>query len=476
MKVTFLEPPSLEEKVPERLAGCTYELYHFPDLANLYALTMLDEAGLDVGYIDSGLEKLDESAFLRHVGEDDSDIYVIHSVILSKRTDLHFMGKILEMKGAVRIILHGPEPTRVPGQYLVDPRVVICRGEIENKILACVAGEAPPGVSMLRDGRAVHLEPSGELVDLDELPVPDRFHPSIRKFALSYFNPKFWKRPYTAMMASRGCAFRCLFCVPNSISFARELEHIKYFGRKPPPSAASAGRVVSEFEAIAAGGCKSVMVLDDQFLWGKERTLEICKGIGRLSLEWGCLSRADFLTDEEVIRALAESGCVSIDIGVESFSQDVLDYIRKDLKAETARRAIALLKEHGIDPKLNLMFGTCPAETEENIEYTVREAKKLRIDNVMFSVATPFKGTEFYRFCKSEGYLIDDSDYINPLGKSVISYPQLTGHDLERLQRKAYRKFYLRPRFIIKRLSRCASWRALKEDLRVAFELFFQKR
>jgi len=476
MKITFLEPPSIEEKVPERLAGCTYELYHFPDLANLYPLTLLAAAGHDVRYIDSGLEKLDEEAFLGRVKEDDSGIYVIHSVILSKRTDLHFMEKILDMKDAVRIILHGPEPTRVPDQYLIDSRVVICRGEIENKILGCLEGGAPPGVSLFREGRAVHVEPSGDLVDLDRLPVPDRFHPSIRRYALSYFNPKFRKRPYAAMMASRGCAFRCLFCVPNSISFARELEHINHFGKKPPPSVASAGRVVSEFEAIAGGGCKSVMVLDDQFLWGKERTLEICRGIEPLSLEWGCLSRADFLTDEEVIEALARSGCSSIDIGVESFSQDVLDYIRKDLKAETARRAIALLKKHGIDPKLNLMFGTCPAETEEDIAYTVGEAKKLEIDNVMFSVATPFKGTEFYRFCKSEGYLIDDSDYINPLGKSVISYPQLTGRDLERLQRKAYRTFYLRPRFILKRLRRCASWSTLKEDIKIAFELFFQKR
>ena len=171
MKVTFIEPPSIEEKVPERLAGCTYELYHFPDLANLYPLTLLDSAGHDVRYIDSGLEKLGEEAFLRRVKQDGSEIYIIHSVILSKRTDLHFMGRILDMKGAVRIMLHGPEPTRVPEQYLIDPRVIICRGEIENKILGCLEGEAPPGVSLLRGGRPVHLEPSGDLVDLDRLPV-----------------------------------------------------------------------------------------------------------------------------------------------------------------------------------------------------------------------------------------------------------------------------------------------------------------
>ena len=37
LKVSFLEPPACTERSAERFAGCTYELYHFPDLANLQA-------------------------------------------------------------------------------------------------------------------------------------------------------------------------------------------------------------------------------------------------------------------------------------------------------------------------------------------------------------------------------------------------------------------------------------------------------
>ena len=48
MRVCFLEPPPVTERTPERFAGCTYEVYHFPDLGNLYPFTMLHERGVFV--------------------------------------------------------------------------------------------------------------------------------------------------------------------------------------------------------------------------------------------------------------------------------------------------------------------------------------------------------------------------------------------------------------------------------------------
>src|SRR3989337_816360 len=112
MKITFFEPPSIGEKTPERFAGCSYELYHFPDLANLYPFTCLYEEGFDVNYIDASLEKLDENSFLN-------------------KTDLHYIKKIQEIRPSSKVIFHGPEPTRVPEEYLINDRVFVFRGEIE---------------------------------------------------------------------------------------------------------------------------------------------------------------------------------------------------------------------------------------------------------------------------------------------------------------------------------------------------------
>ncbi len=472
MKLTFIEPPPSGSRVPERLAGCSYELYHFPDLANLYPFTLLHDAGHEVNYVDAVLEGLSAQELLSRVEKDGADAVVIHSVILSKRADLEVIRTLGDRDGDLRIFVHGPEPTRVPEEYLIRPNVTVFRGEIENNLTAYLdAGEAP-GTSLMRDGRVTHVPPSGEFVNLDELPVPFRLHPALARYTGRYFNPKFEGRPHTVMMASRGCSYRCMFCVPISVSFARELEHRRYFGEKPKPAVASAGRVIEEFGKIADEGFRSVMVVDDQFLWGRERTLEICDGIRGLGLEWGCLSRADLLVHEDVVEALAVAGCRSIDIGVESLEQEVLDDIRKDLSVADVHRAIDLLKRHRMDPKVNIMFGTCPAETPERIEETVRKLKGMKVDSVMFSIATPFKGTEFHDLCRRGGFLVDDSDEIDPFGKSMVSYPGLPGETLERLVRRAYRSFYLRPGALLKRLLRVRSVGQLLSYVRAGLRLF----
>ena len=318
-------------------------------------------------------------------------------------------------------------------------------------------------MSCLHHAAVKHYEPSGELVDLDLLPMPPRDHVSLRPFMYKYTNPKFSHNPNTVMMTSRGCGFRCFFCVPISINFARELEYRRFFNKKPPVKMAGERRVIAEFCEIHRLGYKSVMIVDDQFLWAKERTLAICAGVKSLGLEWGCLSRADFLTDSDVLSALAESGCRSIDIGVESLNQKTLDFVRKDLKTETIAAAIKNCNAFNIKVKINIMLGTCPQESRRDLLKTIRTVKTLPVSQAMFSLATPFKGTEFYNFCKEKNYLVDESENIDPIKKSMVSYPLLKNGELEQLQKYAYRSFYLRLGYVLRRVR---SYRNLKDFIR----------
>lgn len=471
-KIIFAEPPSVEKNIPERFAGCTYELYHFPDLANLYSFTIIARAGYEVDYIDAVIEKLNQKMFLAAVDRGKPDILIIHSVILSKETDLYYLKLLRQAHPGLYIFLHGPEPTRVPEQYLLDDKIIVFRGELENKILGYIKnGTAEGGISRLENGRVRHYPFSGEPLIYDDLPYPMRNHPRIKSYINSYYNPKFKTQPYTAMMTSRGCAYHCRFCVPNSISFAREQEFIRQFGCKPKPNMASAGYVINEFKEIKKLGFKSVMITDDQFLWSKNRTLDICSGIKNLKIEWGCLSRADFLIDENVVKAMADSGCVSVDSGVESFSQEVLDDIQKNLRVEDIMTSLRLLKKYGIGIKLNIMLGVSPLQTRQEIIDTVKNLKKMGIENVMFSIATPFKGTRFYDAAVENGWLAEDTDKINPLKKSVISYPNLKKSELEYLQRYAYRSFYLRPRFLRKRLKNWINPKNLIRDVKIGIRI-----
>lgn len=470
-KVTFLEPPPIAGRTPERYAGCSYELYHFPDLGNLYPMTCLEKVGVQTAYIDSSMEKLDHAAFLARIEADDSTHYVIHAVVLAKPTDLWWTKEILGRRPQATLLLHGPEATRVPQEYLTDRRILVFRGEVEKPLVTYFQTGRLSGVSLLdEEGSVRHIPQEDGGYEMDELPIPRRDHPSLKPYMFDFSNPKFAEGPFTTALASRGCAFRCKFCVPISISFAREIEEGTN-GKTARVKKASPARVIEEMAYLKSLGYRSVHFTDDQFLWEKPRTMAILAGLKPLGMKWGCLSRADFLTDEEVVRAMAEAGCVTVDIGVESLNQRVLDEIRKDLKVEDVEVAISLLNRHGINPKLNIMFGTTPTETADEMMETVRKLKKMDVRNVMFTIATPFKGSEFYRYVKEKGFLIDDSDAINPMGKSMISYPTMTKDDLEKLEKHAYRSFYLRPRQVLDRLKRVRTPGQLVEAAKIAVKI-----
>jgi len=479
-RILFIEPPALDSsRIPERFAGCTYMLYPLPDLGQLYLMSYLEREGHTVDILNAVLDRLSRERFLRTISEWSPDVMILHSVILAKPTDTAILAKLAEAAPQARILIHGPEPTRVPEQYFdvvpdkeAQKRLVVFRGEPEIHIRDYLAAGERVGASFVQNGEIVYTAHSEQFLDLDDLPFTHHRHPSMERYKTAYYNPKFSGRPVATMLASRGCRWRCAYCVPNSVSFARELEYRKcHAGEKPPALYASAPHVIEEFKEIASAGFRGVMVMDDQFLAQRSRTLAICEGVAPLGLEWGCLSRPDYLTNEEVVAALAESGCVSVDIGVESFCQPVLDAIEKDLKLDTVYKCISLMKRYRIEPKVNIMFGTCPLEREEDIRHTIDELRRLDLHHVMFSIATPFKGTPFYEQSKRDGYLVDDSDEINPFAKSMISYPHLSRERLNELTNEAYRRFYFRPSQIWRRLRNTRSLKSFLTDAWLALRL-----
>jgi anaerobic magnesium-protoporphyrin IX monomethyl ester cyclase len=243
MRVSFLEPPAVTDRTPERFAGCTYEVYHFPDLGNLYPFTMLHNKGVDVDYVDAGLLGHDPQEFMDELQAKPAKYYVLHAVVLAKPTDLHWIKRIRAAQPDAWILLHGPEATRVPEEYIgTDEKIVVFRGEIERSLVEFITEpEAEKfGIARYEDGavKVYGPDPRG-YIPFDDLPIPARDHPSLLPYKGNYFNPKYQGRPHALMLASRGCSFRCTFCVPNAISFQREMEHMNRTGLKPPVKKAS---------------------------------------------------------------------------------------------------------------------------------------------------------------------------------------------------------------------------------------------
>lgn len=458
MKTVFVIPPPLKkEKIPERLFGCSYTVYPMPNLAILYPAAVLREKGIDVSIFD-GI-KMEREEFLEKIPP--ADFYIFHTVLLSQKDDI-LVAKKLSRKA--KVVFFGPQPTYSPKDFLLNENCLVARGEADFLIAEIVTAKDPKklkGVSFLKNGKIYHNKTWGIIEDLDKLPFPAReLDPN------EYRSLKLRDAKFTVLLGSRQCSYRCYFCVPNSISWARELEW-KIWAKKPgkpPVKVRSAKNIIAEVKDLAKRGYREFSFIDDQFLWAKERTLEISRGLKSLNIEYGILARADRLVDEEIVKALAESGCKYIDIGVESFSQEVLDDIKKDLKVETIYKSIELLNKHRITPKLNIMFGTSPLETKEIIKDYIQKTLRLPVNYCMYSIATPFPGTELERIAKKKGWLLKGKNIyrdLDPAKTALMAYSHLSAKTLEGLLQEANRRFYLRPKILLKQIFKIRSFSGL---------------
>ena len=473
MKVCFLIPPEPLAATPaERSAGCTRVVYPMPNLYELTVAALVESKGYAVDYVDLTASGGDLREF---VGSSDADVFMIWTVNLSRAADFAARDAILELRPDAKVVFLGPGATFFPNLYLTDERVVIARGEPEMTVVELLdswnAGgdwRGLDGLILLADGKMQRNRARKLMTDLDALPFAARHLLKGREF----HNPKLKKGPYTTMLTSRNCPFHCIYCVPSSLTFARELDFRADNGRKPPISFRSPESVERELDQLAAEGYRAIGFVDDNFIWNEERTAALCKALRKHGFVWGCQARADAIT-EPIAKMLGESGCTYVDLGVESFNDEILKFIHKGVDSKRIFEAIALLKKYNVPVKLNILIGTSPLETKETLRETLRTAQSLKVDQVMFNIVSPFPGTEFYAMAKENGW-IRGGEYepTNVQRESILSYPHLTAEEMEKALFDFNLRYFLSPRIVWKHMRRfrsfgefVAAFKALREKL-----------
>lgn len=466
MKVHFVVPPA--QKPVDRIYGCNYAFFLQHNVILLSIATLLRDNGIEVEITDCLIDGVGEVGEI----EDSADVYAFYSVALTRQLDLNAAASLRSY--CKPLVFMGPDPTWEPEAYLIDQLDYVVRGEPEYTNLELLRTieqgkgiEGVKGVSYRRNGLIVHNDTRGYIEDLDVLPIPDR---DILKHPLRYFNAQFKQSPQTTLLTSRGCAHRCYYCVPNSLSYARELESKRYQGKKPPVKLRSAENVIEELEIIHALGYRGIKVIDDQFVWSKERTLKICQALKRLGFETMCLARADTLLDREVVRALAEANVKSIDLGIESFDAEILEYIRKDIDPSIYETVIRNLRDFGIEPEINILLGSCPLETKETIQETWEKVRELDVEIIHAKVCAAFPGTDFYYEAKENGWITTE-DYVphDASKETHTTYPHLPKEYLETTVKRMYREHYFSPKYLMKQLKNIKSFTELMNKARAAW-------
>ena len=197
-------------------------------------------------------------------------------------------------------------------------------------------------------------------------------------------------------------------------------------------------------------GVSLVYFYDDTLLADRERAMELCDRISAsgLPLKWTCQSRADQL-DGEMCAALAASGCVQIEIGVESGDPQILDAAGKQISLSDVRRAFQETRAAGIQTKANFILGL-PGETLETIRKTSALATEINPTYASFFHLVPFPGSDLFSLYKRNGWLASqDWSRFSYHGEAVVSLPGASSALLNSERRRALASFYLRAEKLI---------------------------
>lgn len=461
LKVTFIVPPVIVGEHPaERSSGCTRVVYPTPNIYELQVAACVEEK-YEVAYIDCVNRSIAIDPLLETIANEPADVYMIWTVNLSVQNDIEVVQRLHQVAPEAWVLLLGPGAGYFYKNCLVDEHTIVVHGEPEQTVMdflehldAKSDWHDLDGLSYIENG-TIHRNKMRPLMkDLDLLPHPARHLVK----DIVYRNPKLKTTPYTTMVTSRNCPFRCIYCVPSSLTFAREIEFKEYNHRKPPIAFRSPQRVAEDIRQLAKEGIRAIGFMDDNFIWNEERTAVICQALRETGIVWGCQARVDAIT-EPIAQLLGSSGCRYVDLGIESFNDDILEYIHKGITSQQIYSAIELLQKYQVPVKLNILIGTSPLETKETIKDTIRRAKKLHIDQVMINIVSPFPGTQFYQMALDNGWLKDGVYTPTDVQReSILNYPNLSNKEMEQLLFRSNLSYFLSPRFVWKQIRRFRSW------------------
>lgn len=425
-----------------------------------YIVAVLEEAGLEVAFVDAVMEEMSIEDFARAATAIGPDLVVLECSTPSIYHDLETARATKEALPGTRVALTGSHPTVFHEELLRDNPAVdaIVRGEAELTVrdlaLSLAGGENLSGVQGLtyREGDGVLVNPPRPLIeDLDSLPFPARHIVNQEGYRAAIYSGE---RP-TAMVSSRGCPYHCVYCLWPETLYGHKFR------------ARSAQNVVDEMELVVKDyGVDEIYFDDDCLTLSKKRVLEMCRLIldRGLDVKWIVQARVDTV-DKEVLSAMKEAGCHYVLFGVESGSPKMLEIMKKRITLDRARQAFRDCRDVGMKTQAFFLFGV-PGENQETIEETIEFARELDADSTQFAIAIPHPGTELYQVCLENGWLVFDSWEDFAAENSLIATEELTREDVERARIHAYRSYYFSPKFVARSLVRVRSLKDVKRLLR----------
>ncbi|MDP2939653.1 MAG: radical SAM protein [Candidatus Omnitrophota bacterium] len=254
--------------------------------------------------------------------------------------------------------------------------------------------------------------------DLDSIPYLDLSMIELNRYSAVYVDRG---RLFTAMLSSRGCPFRCTYCL-NPTFFSR-----RYRTQSPE-------RIAEELKFLNRRfGIEEVLFLDATFNISELQVIKFCEELLKrnIKINWLCNMRVEPV-NLEMLKLMKEAGCKRVMYGVEDVA--LLEDIKKDTTSQKIFDAFTNSRKAGLaaDAYVILFPDTKHLNEVSYAKYILNLLKQLNADAFQCNIAIPFPGTELFKSLSKEGSLKSDWALYDPGGKKM---PYCSKLDLGKVKR-----------------------------------------
>jgi anaerobic magnesium-protoporphyrin IX monomethyl ester cyclase len=416
LRILLINPPHLVgDKIP-----LGYQKTPSVPLGLCYIASTLESKGVTAKIIDMEMGNIGLGEVGQMISDLEPDIVGVTSFTCNHSNAIRIARAVKSCRKEVIVVLGGVHATFMHKEILETVPEIDIVVRFEGEYTMCDIIDALEGGKKLDSVNGITYRDGGKIVVnrlrqpieyLDELPFPalHLLDPPIE----SYISKG--EKKGLPMLTTRGCPFDCIFCSTTA------LHGRKYRTR-------SVGNVIDEIEHLQNKYKVNIIsFVDDNFTMQNDRVLDLCNEIKKrnLSIEWGCSTRIDLLSDD-LLRTMRSAGCGNIFFGLESASQEVLDAIRKGFSIEKAKEVVKMAEKLGIKTHCSFIIGL-PRETVESLNEMVEFVDEVKPSaRVLPNILDVLPGTELWA-SRTEYY---------------ANTPDIPVADITRIQLELFFKFY----------------------------------
>ena len=284
-----------------------------------------------------------------------------------------------------------------------------------------------------RDDGIIKNPPRTFIKNLDNLPFPA--YDLLPKFPDLYRpTPNNYKHfPVVSIVASRGCPYSCTFC--SKAVFGSKIRTF------------TSEYLLSLIDVLQSKyKIKEVCFFDDIFLLSKDKMYDFIERKERSNMKftWSCEVRIGQCDDQMYID-MKKAECWQVNFGVESGSQEILDYFSKKISVSDIKESLASAAKAKLKSRAYLIVGS-PPETVKSLEETKKIVRATSLNEIVVSYFTPMPGTVEYQQIDRNNKA--DFGKVDTFGVSYVP-SGIDPADLKKFTRNLYLSFYFHPKRLL---------------------------